>query len=329
MGYGTLDDGSAGPAPALDSEFGRALRSGLHMDPKCISPKYFYDERGSQLFDQICELPEYYPTRTEFSILESHAAAIAESIGKHAEIIEFGAGSLTKVRVLLDALDEPLRFVPIDISGEHLESAAEDLRLDFPDVDVEPIAADYTRKLDLPDCAANAGKRVGFFPGSTLGNFSPHEALAFLTRAARLLRGGGLLIGVDLVKSPARLHAAYNDAQGVTARFNLNLLARINRELGGDIPLDAFEHRALWNDDLGRIEMHLAATRDVRFHAVGETFSLREGETIHTENSHKYTIEEARLLARAAGWRPVRYWTDARGLFSLHLWRGCADEMEP
>ena len=318
MGYGTLDDGSAGPAPALDSEFGRALRSGLHMDPKCISPKYFYDECGSQLFDQICELPEYYPTRTEFSILESHAAAIAESIGKHAEIIEFGAGSLTKVRVLLDALDEPLRFVPIDISGEHLESAAEDLRLDFPDVDVEPIAADYTRKLDLPDCAANAGKRVGFFPGSTLGNFSPHEALAFLTRAARLLRGGGLLIGVDLVKSPARLHAAYNDAQGVTALFNLNLLQRANRELGTDFDLDGFEHYAFYNAPCQRVEMHLVSRREQTVSIGGEHFPFRDGETLHTESSYKFTNAGLATLAAKAGFSEGTCWTDPERLFSVH-----------
>ena len=328
MGYGTLDgdrltgstldDSSAPPASVLDTEFGCAMRAGLRMEPKCVSPKYFYDERGSQLFDQICELPEYYPTRTEFSILESSAAAIAERIGKHAEIIEFGAGSLTKVRVLLDALDEPLRFLPIDISGEHLESAAEDLRIDFPDIDVEPIAGDYTRKLDLPDRAADVGKRVGFFPGSTLGNFSPDDALAFLTRAARLLRGGGLLIGVDLVKSPAVLHAAYNDAQGVTAKFNLNLLRRANRELGTDFDLDGFEHYAFYNAPCQRIEMHLVSRREQVVILGDERFGFREGEALHTESSYKFTNEGLATLAAKAGFGKGECWTDPERLFSVH-----------
>lgn len=318
MGYGTLDNSTSLPAPAVDSEFRRSLSAGLRMQPKCISPKYFYDERGSQLFDEICELPEYYPTRTELSILETNAAAIAERIGKHAEIIEFGAGSLTKVRVLLDALDEPLRFLPIDISGEYLESAAEGLRLDFPDIDVEPIAGDYTKKLDLPDPAANVGKRVGFFPGSTLGNFAPDDALAFLIRAARLLRGGGLLIGVDLVKSPAVLHAAYNDAQGVTAQFNLNLLRHANRELGTDFDLDGFEHYAFYNAPCQRIEMHLVSRRAQVVTLGDEHFSFRDGETLHTESSYKFTNQSLATLAEKAGFGKGECWTDQDDLFSVH-----------
>ena len=318
MGYGNLDDDALQPPLDIDTEFGRALRAGLRAHPKCISPKYFYDERGSQLFDEICELPEYYPTRTEVSILENNAATVAERIGRHAEIIEFGAGSLTKVRVLLDALDEPLRFVPIDISGEYLENAAEDLRLDFPNVDVEPIAGDYTRQLDLPDPAANVGKRVGFFPGSTLGNFSPDEALTFLTRAARLLRGGGLLIGVDLVKSPAVLHAAYNDAQGVTAQFNLNLLRRANRELGSDFNLDAFEHYAFYNAPFQRIEMHLVSRCEQTVAIGDERFTFRDGETLHTESSHKFTNDGLSTLAAQAGFGEGTSWTDPKRLFSVH-----------
>ena len=305
-------------APVMEIEFGRALRDGLRSTPKQISPKYFYDERGSQLFDQICELPEYYPTRTEFSILEHNAAAIADQIGPRAEIIEFGAGSLTKVRVLLDALDQPQRFLPIDISGDHLENAADELRIDFPELDVEAIAGDYTRSLELPDRATNGGRRVGFFPGSTIGNFTPEEALAFLKRAARLLHGGGLLIGVDLVKSPAILHAAYNDAQGVTAAFNMNLLHRANRELGSDFDLHAFEHYAFYNPALQRIEMHLVSRRDQIVHVGGESFTFREGETIHTESSHKFTNHGLATLAAKAGFGVGKCWTDPDQLFSVH-----------
>ncbi len=313
-----LNVDTSGAPSAVDNPFDRALRAGLRATPKCVSPKYFYDERGSRLFDRICELPEYYPTRTEFSILEDNATDIAAQIGPRAEIIEFGAGSLTKVRVLLDALDEPLRFLPIDISGEHLESAAQSLRLDFPDIAVEPIAGDYTRKLDLPDRAANVGKRVGFFPGSTLGNFSPVEALGFLTRAAQLLRGGGLLIGVDLVKSPAVLHAAYNDAQGVTAQFNLNLLRRANSELGADFKLDAFEHYAFYNAPLQRIEMHLVSRCAQTVTIGGEQFFFGDGETLHTESSYKFTIDGLARLAAEAGFGKGTCWTDSQRLFSVH-----------
>lgn len=237
------------PAPegAGLSEFGREMQAGLARRPRSISPKYFYDAAGSQLFDRICELPEYYPTRTELRILGECAGEIAAQVGPGAEIVEFGAGSLTKVRLLLDALETPRRYLPIDISGEHLAAAAERLRADYPQLAVQPIAADYTMPLVLPAPLAGAGKRVGFFPGSTIGNFEPDEALAFLQLAARMLRGGGLLIGVDLVKDPARLHAAYNDAQGVTAAFNLNLLRRANAELDANFDLDGFAHAAFYN----------------------------------------------------------------------------------
>ena len=227
--------GSGPEAVAPLSEFGREMQAGLARSPRSISPKFFYDVAGSQLFDRICELPEYYPTRTELRILGECAGEIAGQIGPNAEIVEFGAGSLTKVRLLLDALESPKRYLPIDISGEHLEAAAQRLRADYPDLLVQPIAADYTMPLVLPAPLAGAGRRVGFFPGSTIGNFEPEEALAFLQLAARMLRGGGLLIGVDLVKDPGRLHAAYNDAQGVTGEFNLNLLRRANAELDAAI----------------------------------------------------------------------------------------------
>lgn len=302
-------------------EFGRAMVAGLARRPRSISPKFFYDAAGSQLFDRICELPEYYPTRTELRILGECAGEIAEQIGPGAEIVEFGAGSLTKVRLLLDALEAPKRYLPIDISGEHLQAAAARLKADYPELVVQPIAADYTMPLVLPAPMPGAGKRVGFFPGSTIGNFEPDEALAFLQLAARMLRGGGLLIGVDLVKDPAQLHAAYNDAQGVTAAFNLNLLRRANAELDANFDLDGFAHSAFYNAPRQRIEMHLVSRRDQAVSLHGERFGFEEGETIHTEYSHKFTVDGLRALAVKAGFRPLAVWTDPERLFSVH-WLG-------
>lgn len=300
------------------SEFARALHAGLARSPRSVPPKFFYDARGSALFDRICELPEYYPTRTELRILTECAGEIAAQIGPGAEIVEFGAGSLTKVRLLLDALAAPQRYVPIDISGEHLGAAAQRLRMDYPQLAVQPVVADYTMPLVLPARASGAGPRVGFFPGSTLGNFSPDEALAFLQLARRLLRGGGLLLGVDLVKAPERLHAAYNDAQGVTAAFNLNLLARANAELGADFDLDGFAHSAFYNAPLQRIEMHLMSRRAQTITLDGRRYAFDEGETLHTENSHKFSIDGLRALAQRAGFRPAAVWTDPQRLFSVH-----------
>jgi len=256
------------------SDFARELHAGLSLDARSISPKFFYDVAGSTLFDRICELPEYYPTRTEVRILTECAPEIAAQIGPHAEIVEFGAGSLTKLRLLLDALESPKRYVPIDISGEHLEAAAARLRKDYPKLIVQPMVADYTMPLVLPSREKGGGQRVGFFPGSTLGNFSPEEALAFLQLAQRLLRGGGLLLGVDLVKDPALLHAAYNDAQGVTAAFNLNLLRRANAELDMDFDLDGFTHAAFYNSPLRRIEMHLVSRRAQSVTLDGQRFNF-------------------------------------------------------
>ena len=305
-------------AQAATSEFGRELRVGLSRRLRSVSPKFFYDVEGSALFDRICDLPEYYPTRTELRILTDRAGEIAAQIGPNAEIIEFGAGSLTKVRLLLDALVTPRRYVPIDISGEHLEAAAARLRADYPQLAVQPVAADYTMPLVLPAQAEGAGRRVGFFPGSTLGNFTPDEALAFLQLSARLLRGGGLLLGVDLVKDPALLHAAYNDAQGVTAAFNLNLLRRANAELQTDFDVDGFTHAAFYNAPLQRIEMHLVSRRAQTVTLDGEAFAFAEGETIHTEHSHKFTIDGLRSLAIKAGFTPAAVWTDPDRLFSVH-----------
>lgn len=293
------------------------MLAALAHSPRSISPKYFYDAAGSALFDRICALPEYYPTRTELAILRRHAPAMAAQIGPHAEIIEFGAGSLTKVRLLLDALPAPARFVPIDISGAHLHAAAAALQADYPGLAVAPLVADYTRPLALPP-ALGRGQRVGFFPGSTLGNFTPAQALQFLRMAAHSLRGGGLLLGVDMVKDPALLHAAYSDAAGVTAAFNRNLLVRANRELGSDFVPQQFAHSAFYNAPLQRIEMHLMSLRAQTVQVAGQAFAFAEGETLHTENSYKFTTEGLRTLARQAGFVPGPVWTDAQQWFSLH-----------
>ncbi|MBX3588301.1 MAG: L-histidine N(alpha)-methyltransferase [Ramlibacter sp.] len=303
---------------AADTAFAHDLKVALASQPRRISPKYFYDARGSALFDRICELPEYYPTRTESAILQAQARDIAAHMGPRAEIVEFGAGSCTKVRVLLDAMEAPARYLPIDISGEHLDAAAAGLRRDYPGLDVQPVVADYTQRLLLPAPVRGAGQRVGFFPGSTIGNFTPAEALHFLHTAAQVLRGGALLLGADLVKDPAVLHAAYNDAQGVTAAFNLNLLERANQELGCDFDLAQFAHHAFYNAPLQRIEMHLISRRRQQVRVGGEAFEFAEGETLHTENSHKFTIDGLRALASQAGFAPGPVWTDPGRLFSVH-----------
>jgi dimethylhistidine N-methyltransferase len=303
-------------APSARDEFLRDLQVALSEPPHAISPKYFYDAAGSRLFDRITELPEYYPTRTERAILETHARAIAQVAGEGAELVEFGAGSCEKVRLLLDAL-RPRRYVPVDISTEHLVEAAVGLRAAHPWLDVLPVVGDYTAALELPAPAVGT-RRIGFFPGSTIGNFTPQQAVQFLRTAARLLRGGGLLIGADLVKDPAVLHAAYNDAQGVTAAFNLNLLARANRELGADFDLDAFWHGAFFNAAQRRIEMHLVSRRAQRVRVGGRSFELGEGFSLHTENSYKFTIDGLRALAATAGFRPGPVWTDEQRRFSVH-----------
>lgn len=310
-----LETGDAeGPA----SSFAADVRAMLASRPRRISPKWFYDERGSRLFDAICELPEYYPTRTELAILTRHAAEIAAHMGERAEIVEFGAGSLRKVRLLLDAMREPARYLPIDISGEHLARCAAELQRDYPGLDVQPVVADYTQRLLVPAPLPHAGRRVGFFPGSTIGNFTPEEALHFFVVAGQVLRGGALLLGADLVKDPDVLHAAYNDAQGVTAAFNLNLLERANRELATDFDLSKFWHSAFYNAPLSRIEMHLVSRERQRVRWGMEAFEFEQGEAIHTENSCKFTIEGLHALAVRAGFRPGPVWTDPDHLFSVH-----------
>jgi dimethylhistidine N-methyltransferase len=299
------------------SEFARDLIAALATRPHAISPKYFYDVEGSRLFDRICDLPEYYPTRTELAILRASVPEMAKLAGRGAEIVEFGAGSLRKVRLLLEAFEAPARYLPIDISGEHLRDAAGILRSEFAGLEVQPVVADYTQALALPPVRGSA-RRIGFFPGSTIGNFTPEEAVAFLERAAGVLRGGALLLGADLVKEPQLLHAAYNDAEGVTAAFNLNLLVRANRELGANFVLSQFAHHACYNPPLQRIEMHLVSRTRQAVSVAGETFELDEGESLQTENSYKFTIAGLRALAVRAGFRPGPVWTDPARLFSVH-----------
>jgi dimethylhistidine N-methyltransferase len=298
--------------------FVEALLVGLHAKPKRIPPKFFYDDEGSRLFEEICRLPEYYPTRTETALLQQKASDIAELVGAEAELIEFGAGSTDKVRILLQALDGPRAYMPIDISGDYLRAAVAPLRSEYPDLVIRPVVADFTKPFLLPAITPRVRRRVGFFPGSTIGNYEPHEALEFLTRAASLLAGGGLLVGVDLVKDPAILHSAYNDAAGVTAAFNKNVLARANRELGCAFKPACFEHYAAYNPFEQRIEMYLVSAVRQSVSLFGNTIQFAEGEPIVTEYSHKYTLEGFRSLAADAGFVPRNVWADSDGLFSVH-----------
>lgn len=302
-------------APFSDP-FAQSLLDGLRRNPKEMACKYFYDETGSRLFDRICELPEYYQTRTETALLLRHAEEIAALMGDGAEIVEFGAGSLRKVRILLEAA-RPSAYTPLDISGGYLRGVVQDLSADYPRLVLRPVVGDFTLPITLPVLSGNP-RRAGFFPGSTIGNFKPEAAMALLRRMRASLNGGGLLIGVDLVKDPARLHAAYNDTAGVTALFNKNLLARANRELEADFDMDGFAHYAPYNPLAHRIEMYLVSTRRQRVSVAGETFDFAPGEAVHTEDSHKYTIESFREMAARAGFRPRAVWTDAERLFAIH-----------
>lgn len=297
------------------------VRAGLSRPQKALSPKYFYDAAGSDLFEAITRLPEYYPTRTEIGILDGRGPEIAALLPAGAALVEFGSGSTVKLRRLLRHLDKLAAYVPVDVSGEFLCAQAETLSADFPHLRVEPVVADFTRDFDLPDSLAGL-PRAGFFPGSTLGNFEPEEAEALLARFGRILgTGAHMIVGIDLVKDAKTLETAYDDAAGVTAAFNMNLLTRINRELAGRFDLDAFSHRAVFNRQASRIEMHLVA-RDAQDVAVGsDTFAFAAGETIHTESSYKYTVETFRALAERAGWTWIQVWTDADGLFSVHALR--------
>lgn len=304
-------------------QFAADLHAALSSRPRNISPKYFYDEIGSRLFEQICELPEYYPTRTELALLQKYGREMAECIGPHAQLVEYGAGALRKVRLLLDHLREPEAFVPVDISGAHLLAASAELGRAYPGLKIAPLVADFTQPHDLPP-RRESGRRVGFFPGSSIGNFTPAEARDFLRMAAQELRGGGLLIGIDRIKEPALLHAAYNDSAGVTAAFNLNLLERARRELGAEFDPDGFLHSAFYNAPLQRIEMHLQSRRAQTIR-VGETsYDFAGGETLHTENSHKYSVDGFQALAAGCGFSAGPVWSDERDWFTL-LWLQAPD----
>lgn len=315
-----LTDDAPTVTHSVDPAFRRDIIEGLSRSPKATPPIWFYDRHGSELFEAITDLPEYYPTRTETALLESHGPDFAEAVGEGRAVVEFGAGSSRKTPHLLRAI-APGAYVPIDISGDFLRASSATLAQAFPDLPVIPVEGDFNRPLTLPD-AIEAMPRLGFFPGSTIGNMEPDAAVDLLRAMRRLLgHEAMLLIGMDRIKDRDRLIAAYDDAAGVTAAFNLNLLTRINRELEGDLPIDGFAHRAVWNDDKARVEMHLEAIRPLHFHVAGESFRMARGETIHTESSHKYGVRDGRLLLRSGGWEPVREWTDADGLFSLMLAR--------
>jgi dimethylhistidine N-methyltransferase len=300
-----------------DIDFPDALLVGLSAEPKLIACKYFYDAVGANLFRQICALPEYYLTRTELALLKRHAPEFARLIGPDAEIVEFGAGSAEKIGILLAALERARRYVPVEISGESLASLADRIRADHPHVEVRPLLADFTAALP-PTLFSPGARRIGFFPGSTIGNFTRADAREFLTGAARLLKGGGLLIGVDLLKDPNILHAAYNDSAGVTAAFNRNLLARANREAAANFDLGRFTHYAPYNVEERRIEMYLVSTAAQLVRVCGRPIAFAEGEAIHTEWSHKYSLEDFRALAVQAGFAPRGVWCDPERLFSLH-----------
>jgi len=295
--------------------------AGLTAMPKRLPPKYFYDVAGSELFERITTLPEYYPTRCELGILRDHAVDIAALIPQGAALIEFGSGASVKTRIVLGAAKGLAAYVPVDISADFLERQAVELRKEYPGVAMLPVAADFSTPFELP-IAIKGMPRVGFFPGSTIGNFEPHEACTFMRQAGETLGPGALfIVGVDLVKDLRVLQKAYNDKQRVTAKFNLNLLTRINRELGANFDISAFEHHAFYNREKSRIEMHLASMKRQKVRLCGETIDFRAGETIHTENSYKYSVESFGAMARGSGWRPIEVWTDADKCFSVHALR--------
>jgi dimethylhistidine N-methyltransferase len=293
--------------------------AGLRKSPKQISPMYFYDAHGSVLFDRICELPEYYPTRTEMRILQQHGKDIARCVGDDVLLVEFGSGSSMKTRLLLDELPGLAAYVPVDISRSHLMNAAQGISASYPDLEVLPICADFTRPFLLPTPRREVSRVVVLFPGSTIGNFDPPAALNLL----RVMRGiagmdGGLLIGTDLVKDPDILVRAYDDSAGVTAEFNLNVLRRFNREMSADFDLTQFRHRAVWNAEASRIEMHLVSQRDQVVTLAGESIELAAGESIVTEHCHKYTVPGFAVQAARAGWTASERWLDDRGYFSVN-----------
>lgn len=320
-----MSGSSAGEVQVIDCGVDREtfladVLAGLSQEPKRLPPKYFYDRRGSELFDRICQVDEYYLTRTEAKILREQGSQIARQLGPGCVLFEPGSGSSEKVRLLLEHLDRPAAYVPIEISESHLRRAAARLKRDFPELAVLPVCADFLGSYQLPKLPKPHGRRVVFFPGSTLGNFEPPQAERFLERMAALAGpGGGVLLGLDLVKSPQRLVAAYNDQQGVTAAFNRNLLQRINRELGADFDLDQFAHRAFYNPVRQRIEMHLESLAEQVVTIDEHRIAFEAGESIHTENSYKYSLGSFARLARRAGLSVEHQWTDPQRLFSVQL----------
>jgi dimethylhistidine N-methyltransferase len=315
-------------AGGVDLAFRADVLAGLAEPQKAIPARWFYDNAGSRLFEDITQLPEYYPTRAETEILRTRAAEIAGLIGQGRAVVEFGSGSSVKTPLLLSAIN-PSAYVPLDIAGDFLRASSAALAAKFPGLPVLPVEADFMRRVELPADVAHLPK-LGFFPGSTIGNMIARTATDLLRSMKDTLDEGALLlIGMDLVKDEEVLLAAYDDAAGVTARFNLNLLARINRELEGDVPIASFAHEARWNDPFARIEMHLVARENVDFTVSGQRFSMRAGESIHTENSHKFTKRSAQLLLAAGGWEPRARWTDEAGQFSLVLAESCPARSAP
>ena len=307
-------------AERVDPAFREDVLAGLSAPIPAVPARWLYDRRGSELFDEITRLPAYYPTRTETALLKEILPDIAARVHAGAAVVEFGAGSATKTPLLLEAL-KPAAYVPVDISGDYLRESAVAVSDQFPAIAVEPVVADFARPFDLPESIANIPK-LGFFPGSTIGNFEPEAVVRFLRNCAELLGPGGeMLIGADLKKEPEILEAAYNDRAGINAAFNLNLLERINRELGGDLDVDRFEHLALYNEEQGRMELYVRSTAEQSATISGRRFNFAAGERIHTENSYKYAIDEFHALARRAGFAPVHTWTDQHDLFSVHYFR--------
>lgn len=304
-----------------DSVYNRDLgeiHEGMSLAQKKLSPKYFYDERGSRLFEAICELPEYYPTRTEISIMREYLPEMARCVGPLPNVIEFGIGSGLKTKLLLGALDQPTAFVPVDISQEHLMQTVAELQKDFPEIEMLPVATDFTHPFPVPEPARESNRNLVYFPGSTIGNFEPEAAVDLLRVMHREAgKGGGLLIGLDLQKDTDTLEQAYNDSQGVTAQFNLNMLRCLNREYDADFDLDAFRHSAVYNTLHGRIEMYLVSLKDQRVTIGNRQFALKQGESICSEYSYKYTLPQFADMAKQAGFTVKKVWTDSNGWFSL------------
>jgi len=313
---------------AADPGFLRDVLAGLAQPNKAVPARWLYDRRGSELFEEITRLPEYYLTRCDTALLDAHCGEVAQIVGQGHAVVELGAGSAAKTPILLRCIG-PSAYVPIDISGDFLRASADSVAAEFPRLPVYAVEADFMSSIPIPAAVASEPK-LGFFPGSTIGNMIPRTAVDLLRALKEALGVGSyLLIGMDRVKDVDTLIRAYDDSAGVTAAFNLNLLARINRELAGTVPVEAFRHRAVWNDPMSRIEMHLEAVRDVSFTIAGRAFSIPAGETIHTENSHKYGRRDGRLLLRAAGWSPVKEWTDDEARFALILAEAEAPRFAP